>query len=145
MEMGVNHLGHFYLTYLLWIKIKAAQKPRIINVSSRGHGYGMIGKINNAIDFEDFQYRNNYDWIKAYSRSKIANILFTRQLQVKMDQAGFQGFAYSLHPGVIVTEMLVDYIKNTGSNFLLYQPFKYLFFKTPWQGAQTTVYTVLED
>jgi len=105
----------------------------------------MTGKTNYAIDFEDFHYRNNFDWITAYSRSKVANILFTRQLQLKMDQAKFQGFTYSLHPGVIITDMATDYLKKSGMTIFCYQPFKYLFFKNPWQGAQTTVYTVLED
>ena len=76
--MGVNHLGHFYLTYLLWNLIQVADKPRIINVSSGAHR-GMMGKRHHAtIDFDDFHLRNGYEWNLAYTRSKIANILFTR-------------------------------------------------------------------
>jgi NAD(P)-dependent dehydrogenase (short-subunit alcohol dehydrogenase family) len=51
MQMGVNHLGHFYLTYLLWEKIKKAEKPRIINVSSKAH-QGFFTALTD-INFED--------------------------------------------------------------------------------------------
>lgn len=81
MTMGVNHLGHFYLTYQLWKLLKASNNPRIITVSSNAHrGFGM-GKYNAAIDFDDLHFNNNYKWDLAYTRSKIANILFTRELQ----------------------------------------------------------------
>jgi NAD(P)-dependent dehydrogenase (short-subunit alcohol dehydrogenase family) len=83
--MGANHLGHFYLTYHLWNLLKIADKPRIINVSSNAHeGMGIV-KYNAAIDFEDFNYEHNYSFDLAYTRSKIANILFTRQLQLKIN------------------------------------------------------------
>ena len=78
MTMGTNHLGHFYLTYLLWGLIRKADKPRIINVSSNAHaGMGLV-KHNAAIDFEDMNYTKDYSSNVAYTRSKIANILFTR-------------------------------------------------------------------
>jgi NAD(P)-dependent dehydrogenase (short-subunit alcohol dehydrogenase family) len=81
MTMGVNHLGHFYLTYLLWNSLKCAKTPRVINVSSNAHaGMGLI-KYNAAIDFLDINFNNNYKGDLAYTRSKIANILFTRSLQ----------------------------------------------------------------
>jgi NAD(P)-dependent dehydrogenase (short-subunit alcohol dehydrogenase family) len=86
--MGVNHLGHFYFTFLLWDRIKEAQKPRIINLSSSVHrGFGKL-KNNAVIDFKDFNFINNFTWQLAYARSKIANILFTNLLQRKMDEIG---------------------------------------------------------
>lgn len=78
MTMGVNHLGHFYLTYHLWKLLRAADNPRIITVSSNAHqGVGLF-RYNAAIDFDDFHFMYNYKWDIAYTRSKIANILFTR-------------------------------------------------------------------
>jgi len=105
MDMGVNHLGHFYLTYLLWGLIRKADKPRIINVSSNAHGFDGYFLGNGKLDFEDMNYVNNYKANVAYSRSKIANILFTRELQAKMDWVGMYGYTYSLHPGVILTDL----------------------------------------
>jgi NAD(P)-dependent dehydrogenase (short-subunit alcohol dehydrogenase family) len=80
MQMGTNHFGHFYLTYLLWDKIRTTQGFRIINVSSGAHrGFG-FPKKNLKIDFEDLPYNSNYSPGEAYGRSKAANILFTREL-----------------------------------------------------------------
>ena len=84
MQMGVNHLGHFYLTYLLWEKLRQASNPRIINISSAAHrGFG-FPKYNLKIDFDDMQFKNTYNPGVAYGRSKAANILFTKELQKKM-------------------------------------------------------------
>eukprot|EP00178_Gracilaria_changii_P011703 TRINITY_DN33013_c0_g2_i1.p1 TRINITY_DN33013_c0_g2~~TRINITY_DN33013_c0_g2_i1.p1 ORF type:complete len:106 (+),score=5.93 TRINITY_DN33013_c0_g2_i1:256-573(+) len=101
--MGVNHLGHFYLTHLLWDLILKAEKPRIINVASNAHAGMGPNKYNAKLDFDDMNFTKNYDPKVAYTRSKIANILFTRELQAKMDWSGMYGYAYSLHPGVIPT------------------------------------------
>ena len=83
IQMGVNHLGHFLLTYLLWPELKKAENPRIINVSSRAH----IRKSRNCqINFDDLGFElETYSPGAAYSRSKKANILFTKELQKKMD------------------------------------------------------------
>jgi NAD(P)-dependent dehydrogenase (short-subunit alcohol dehydrogenase family) len=104
MHMGVNHLGHFYLTYLLWPLIQQAHKPRIINVSALAHrGFKFPHNTNIPIEFDDLHLTNSYDPMLAYSRSKIANILFTKELQRRMDAANFEGFSYCLHPGVVRT------------------------------------------
>jgi len=85
MTMGVNHLGHFYLTHLLWDLIKVADKPRVINVSSIAH-YGARHKgLMDFIDFEDMNLLKLYTTRIAYARSKMANVLFTRQLQQKIN------------------------------------------------------------
>lgn len=90
MHMGVNHLGHFYLTHKLWPLIKNAHKPRIINVSALAHrGFKYPHNQNIPIDFEDLHMQNGYSPALAYSRSKIGNILFTIQLQKMMDLSNF--------------------------------------------------------
>jgi NAD(P)-dependent dehydrogenase (short-subunit alcohol dehydrogenase family) len=78
MQMGTNHFGHFYLTHLLWDKIKKSEAFRIINVSSLGHKGLRFPRFNLKIDFEDINYTKGYDPELAYGRSKAANILFTR-------------------------------------------------------------------
>lgn len=76
MQIGVNHFGHFYLTYLLWDKLKQSGNPRIVNVSSSAHM--SIGKSYD-IDFDNIHFQNGgYDCFAAYSHSKKANILFTK-------------------------------------------------------------------
>jgi NAD(P)-dependent dehydrogenase (short-subunit alcohol dehydrogenase family) len=76
MQIGVNHFGHFYLTYLLWDKIKQSPNPRIINLSSMAH---MSPSKSYDIDFSNLHYQNGgYNSFAAYSQSKKANILFTK-------------------------------------------------------------------
>lgn len=82
MQIGVNHLGHFYLTSLLWDLLKKSEFFRVINVS--GHAYYMFGKDIN-MDFDDFHSEHNYNKWRNYGKSKLANILFTKALQRKID------------------------------------------------------------
>ena len=100
MQMGVNHFGHFYLTYLLWDQLKAAGNPRIINLSSLAHKGRTKGS---DIDFEDINYERGYKNWASYSRSKKANILFSKELQARMDIAKIGGIAVSVHPGAVDT------------------------------------------
>lgn len=143
MQMGVNHFGHFYLTSLLWNKIRKAIKPRIINVSSNAHaGFGII-KHNLTIDFEDINLLKGYTPALAYGRSKAANILFTKQLQKQMDEAKIDGLSVSLHPGVVRTELARYFNFGFKVLFAITYPFRLILMKSPWEGAQTTLYTVL--
>lgn len=76
-QLGVNHMGHFLLTNLLLDTIKASAPSRILNVSSTAH---MRGKIKT----KDFNNSENYEPSEAYAQSKLANILFTRELAKKL-------------------------------------------------------------
>ncbi|ROT63047.1 putative retinol dehydrogenase 13-like isoform X3 [Penaeus vannamei] len=73
LQLGTNHMGHFLLTNLLLDKLKASAPSRIINVSSVAHMRG-------SIKFDDLNSEKNYDEGDAYAQSKLANILFTREL-----------------------------------------------------------------
>jgi NAD(P)-dependent dehydrogenase (short-subunit alcohol dehydrogenase family) len=87
----------------------------------------------------------DYTGTLAYTRSKAANILFTRELQRRMDAAGFEGYSYSVHPGVVRTE-LTRYLAFSMSLLMVpFTPALWFFMKSPRQGAQTTLYAVLED
>ena len=100
MMLQVNHLSPFLLTSLLLDKLKASAPARIVNVSSRMH--------RNARDFGfgDFQFARSYGVAKAYSRTKLYNVLFTRELARRLAGSGVT--ANALHPGMIQTEIGKD-------------------------------------
>ncbi|KAL8622957.1 Retinol dehydrogenase 13 [Nucella lapillus] len=135
MQLGVNHMGHFLLTMLLLDKLKSSAPSRIINVSSLAH---TRGKIN----FDDLNSAKAYDSGTAYSQSKLANVLFTRELAKKLQNSGVT--VNALHPGVVKTELLrhMTIAKSTVSR-TVFSPIAWVLFKTPIQGAQTTLYCAL--
>lgn len=92
MQFGVNHLGHFLLTNLLLDMLKASAPSRIIVVSSSVHRIGKIYK-------EDLMSERSYWRWCAYGQSKLANILFVRELAKRLEGTGVT--ANSLHPGKI--------------------------------------------
>jgi len=127
-QFGVNHLGHFLLTHLLLQKLKDSAPSRIINVSSMAH---KIGKIN----FSDLQLKHKFTPFRAYSQSKLANILFTVELSQRLHGTGVT--VNCLHPGVVRTRFAVDRKTNKLSFFAkLYQPFTI----TQEKGAETSIF-----
>uniref|UniRef100_A0A671PUW9 Si:ch211-107o10.3 n=1 Tax=Sinocyclocheilus anshuiensis TaxID=1608454 RepID=A0A671PUW9_9TELE len=136
MQFGVNHLGHFLLTNLLLDLLKKSTPSRVVNVSSLAHETGKI-------DFDDINLEKNYDPLVSYRQSKLANILFTRELAVRLKGTGVT--TYALHPGLIQTE-LGRHIFSSLSLWkrLLFMPI-FFFVKTPWQGAQTTIYCAVDE
>ncbi|XP_051872185.1 retinol dehydrogenase 12-like [Pristis pectinata] len=127
LQFGVNHLGHFLLTYLLIDLIKRSSPARIINVSSAAHKMGKI-------QFDDLNSEKNYSPMKAYAQSKLANILFTRELARKLEGTSVSVFA--LHPGVVRTELARHLNPITRFGLSLLRPFT----KSPASGAETTNY-----
>jgi NAD(P)-dependent dehydrogenase (short-subunit alcohol dehydrogenase family) len=94
LVLAVNHLAPFLLTNLLLERLKASAPARVVTVASRAHHSGHIGPA-------DLTKPDNWSAIAAYSRSKLANILFTRALARRLDAAIVT--AACLHPGVINT------------------------------------------
>ena len=137
MQFGVNHLGHFLLTNLLIDLLKKSAPSRIVNVSSLSHRWG---KIN----FDDLTGDKNYNARVAYSQSKLANVLFTRELSKRLMATGVT--ANSLHPGVVKTELgrHMSFNKSLLKNFF-YIPLFWVVFKTPTQGAQTTIHCAVAE
>ncbi|XP_028659760.1 retinol dehydrogenase 12 [Erpetoichthys calabaricus] len=127
LQFGVNHLGHFLLTYLLIDIIKKSAPARIINVSSMAHKWGNIM-------FEDINSEKSYDSLKAYSQSKLANVLFSRELAERLK--GFNINVYSLHPGVVRTELGRHLSSASQFSMKLMRPFT----KSSVEGAQTSIY-----
>ncbi|KAM9332093.1 retinol dehydrogenase 12-like isoform 1-T1 [Pholidichthys leucotaenia] len=132
MQMGVNHMGHFLLTYLLLDLIKRSALARIINVSSMGHTF--VSSIN----LDDINSEKGYDKNRAYAQSKLANVLFTRSLAKRLEGTGVT--TYSLHPGVVQTDL---WRHLSGPEQFVYKMTK-PFTKNSTQGAQTSIYCAVE-
>ncbi|MGI9566763.1 MAG: oxidoreductase [Nitrosopumilus sp.] len=94
IQIGTNHLGHFALTGLLLHHLKNTKGSRVVNVSSLGH---KSGKMN----FDNFMFeKGSYTIMKAYSKSKLSNLLFTYELQRKFEKFNIDCIAVAAHPGV---------------------------------------------
>jgi len=93
---GVNHLGHFLLTNLLLDKLRASAPSRVVVVSSHAHKQARKG-----LDFDDLQSERKYSAMDAYSKSKLANIYFTRELARRL--VGSDVTANALHPGFVAS------------------------------------------
>lgn len=126
--LGVNHLGHFLLTNLLLGPLKQAQQGRIVNVSSGAH---KIGKIH----WEDPNLSKGFHVAKGYAQSKLANILFTKELARRLSGTGVT--ANALHPGAVSTSIGVN--RETGFGKAVHRVLR-PFFLTPDEGAKTAVY-----
>ncbi|USX52541.1 oxidoreductase [Lentzea sp. HUAS12] len=96
LQFGTNHLGHFALTNLLLPRIR----ERVVTVSSTGHRAG-------EIDFDDLNWeRRSYRPMAAYAQSKLANLLFTSELQRRLARAGSPVIAMAAHPGLAATNLM---------------------------------------
>jgi NAD(P)-dependent dehydrogenase (short-subunit alcohol dehydrogenase family) len=124
-----NHLAYFLLTHLLLDTLKASTPSRIINVSSSAEGLGKI-------DFSDLQSEKKYSGFPVYSKSKLANVMFTYELAKRLQGTGVT--ANVLHPGRVKTGFGDN--SQTPMMRLLIAALKNLGALTPEQGADTVVY-----
>jgi NAD(P)-dependent dehydrogenase (short-subunit alcohol dehydrogenase family) len=99
MQFGTNHLGHFALTGLLLGNLLPVRGSRVVTVSSNGH------RLRAAIHFDDLQWERSYDRYAAYGQSKLANLLFTYELQRRLAQHHQNTIAVAAHPGASSTEL----------------------------------------
>ncbi|MGW2625149.1 SDR family NAD(P)-dependent oxidoreductase [Micromonospora taraxaci] len=102
MQFGTNHLGHFALTGLLLGLLLPVPGSRVVTVSSTGH------RIRAAIHFDDLQWERSYGRAAAYGQSKLANLMFTYELQRRLAAHGTT-VAVAAHPGISNTEL----VRNT--------------------------------
>lgn len=126
LAFGTNHLGHFLLTMLLAPKLREAKAARIVNVSSRSH-YRAKGIDWGAVR-KPTQTRTG---MREYEVSKLANVLFTRELSKRIGTEGVH--SYALHPGVIASEIWREVPWPI-------RPIMEMFMISPEEGAKTTLY-----
>jgi NAD(P)-dependent dehydrogenase (short-subunit alcohol dehydrogenase family) len=127
LQLAVNYLAYFLLTGLLLPQLLAGAPSRIVNVSSGAHSHG-------SLDFDDLQAERGYQARSVYSRSKLADILFTYELSRRLRGTGVT--VNCLNPGVVATGMLADYmgVPRTG------EAFASTFGAKPEEGAETSLY-----
>ncbi|XP_054470600.1 retinol dehydrogenase 12 [Anoplopoma fimbria] len=131
MHIGVNHLGHFLLTSLLIGLLKRSAPARIVVVSSLAHNFGWIR-------FHDLQSQGSYNSGLAYCQSKLANVLFARELARRLK--GTDVTVNSVHPGTVNS----DLTRHSTLMTIFFTVFS-TFLKTPREGAQTSVYCAVAD
>ncbi len=124
MQFGTNHLGHFALTGLLIDKLTATEGSRVINVSSVAHRIGRI-------DFEDLDGVRRYQRWARYGQSKVANLLFTYELQRRLETGGAPTEALAAHPGGSATNLY----RNAGPIMMFLQPLVKRFTQPALMGA----------
>jgi NAD(P)-dependent dehydrogenase (short-subunit alcohol dehydrogenase family) len=127
MTFALNHLGYFHLTLELLPLLATAGAARVVNVSSSAHQRGRM-------DWDDLQGEREYSMWKAYCQSKLANVLFTRELARRL--AGTRVVTNALHPGAIAT----GFGKNSPGLFRALVILGAPFLKTAETGARTTVH-----
>jgi retinol dehydrogenase 14 len=125
---AVNHLAGFLLTNLLLDRLKASAPARIVTVSSGTHRTG-------TINFDDLQGEQDYSAQRAYTQSKLANVMFTYELARRLHHTGVT--ATALHPGVVRTGFAAE---DPSPMWKIALPLIRPFLKTPRQGAATSIY-----
>jgi retinol dehydrogenase 12 len=133
---GVNHLGHFYLTCLLWDVLIASAPARIVNLSSVAHRMAVRG-----LPWKDLQHQRHYSALAVYGQAKLANVLFTRGLAARLDPA--QVTANAVHPGPVRSGFGMDGDAKglIGLGNRLFRPFE----TTAVAGADTVVFLCIDD
>jgi NAD(P)-dependent dehydrogenase (short-subunit alcohol dehydrogenase family) len=136
MQIGTNHLGHFAFTGLVLGLLLEVPGSRVVTVSSQGH---RAGRIN----FDDLQFEHGYSRFRAYGQSKLANLLFTSELQRRLSAAGSTVLATAAHPGYAATNLqfhsghrAFDLLSGVGNRLLA---------QDENGGALPTLYAALED
>ncbi|MBP1993887.1 SDR family oxidoreductase [Paenibacillus eucommiae] len=133
IQLGVNHLGHFLLTNLLLEELKRSPQGRIVNVSSAAHKSG-------DINFDDTLFPKGFNVWTGYARSKLANVLFTKELARRLKGTAIT--VNSLHPGAVGTHIGVNRESGFGKTiWKLVRPF----FLSALEGSRTAIYLATSD
>ncbi|HEV3000866.1 MAG TPA: oxidoreductase [Solirubrobacteraceae bacterium] len=135
MQLGTNHLGHFALTGLLLPRLLESERPRVVTVSSGAHRIGRM-------QFDDLNFERGYNRWRAYGQSKLANLLFMRELARRAAEAGTPLVSVSAHPGYAST-----HLQSTGTKVddLLMKVTNRLIAQSDAMGALPLLYAATED
>ena len=127
---AVNHLGYFLFTNLLLQKLKGDNETRIVNVSSAAHSFVK------EMQWEDINFKNNFgQGLKPYGQSKLANLLFTRYLSIKLSTENIS--VNAIHPGGVNTSL------GSQNKAWYSKPLRLIlrpFFRSPLKGAESIIY-----
>lgn len=130
-QFGINHIGHFLLTTELLDLM--GEESRIVVVASGAH---KAGKIH----FDDINLKRGYNVVRAYSQSKLANVLFAKELSKRLKDRGIT--VNCCHPGAVATNMGVSRETGFGKTITgLLKPF----FQTPAEGARTAIFLATDE
>lgn len=139
-QLGVNHLGHFALTALLWPLLRKSPAARVVTVSSTVHKIG-------AMRFDDLQSAQAYSAWGAYAQSKLANLLFSFELARRIQGAALGQRSVACHPGYAATNLQMVGPTQSGSKLMA----KFMQLGNSWfaqsaqAGAWPTVFAALQD
>lgn len=134
LQFGVNFLGHFALTGLLYPLLKATPNSRIVTLSSNGYQ-------NAGIDFDNLKSEISYDPIREYRQSKLANLMFSVELQRKIIANGDQILSIAAQPGANKTELT----RHLSEEAIAAGVERLGEFMEPWQGALSTLYAATSN
>jgi NAD(P)-dependent dehydrogenase (short-subunit alcohol dehydrogenase family) len=131
-QFGVNHLGHFALTGLLLDRIR----DRVVSLASIAH------KQTPKLWIDDLNYENRrYQRNLAYAQSKLANLMFARELQHRLEEAGSSKRSYGVHPGVSATDL---FARTETPLDRISKPFIRLIGHAPAKAAHSTLFAATE-
>ncbi|CAH0381035.1 unnamed protein product [Bemisia tabaci] len=139
-QFQTNHLGHFLFTMLLLPRIIKSAPARIVTIASLAYIWG-----NGNMYYDDITLEKSYAPLRAYSRSKLANMLFSAELARKLKGTGVT--TYSVHPGLIRSGIFqnLDTAWLSILKRILLSRYSNLFFKSPRQAAQTALHCCLDQ
>lgn len=135
MTFALNYLGHFLLTDLLLDVLKASSPSRIVNIASYGHAKGRI-------DFDDLEGRHDYNGMKAYRQSKLADVMFTYELARRLEGAGVS--ANAVNPGLVASNFGLDNFAAPWLVGLLRRAYGLVALSAE-EGAKTAVYLATSE
>ncbi|MGD8862824.1 MAG: oxidoreductase [Myxococcales bacterium] len=138
-QLGVNHLGHFALTGLLLPRLQATDGSRVVTVTSLAHRMGRIR-------FDDLMGERHYAKWEAYGQSKLANLLFARELQRRLQQRGSSTISVACHPGYAATNLqhVGPQLEGSALNAVIMRVGNALLAQSSEAGARPTVYAATE-
>jgi NAD(P)-dependent dehydrogenase (short-subunit alcohol dehydrogenase family) len=133
MQFATNYLGHFALTGLLLPLLRLSREPRVVQVGSLAHRMGRI-------DFDDLQGEQDYNPWTAYAQSKLASLLFARELQRRSDANEWNVLSSAAHPGYAQTDLFANGLGARNPLALLSRSLGRLLSQSAAAGARPALY-----